>query len=106
MRVVYPSNRYLAPRVRLFLDALIGGYASSIDRMKVLDGAPDAARSRARRNARHGTSEARHDSCARGPAASRRHRRSQSFDRDELSDKVDEDPAFASCSAMTVSMTE
>jgi len=30
MRVVYPSNRYLAPRVRLFVDALIAGYDESI----------------------------------------------------------------------------
>jgi DNA-binding transcriptional LysR family regulator len=37
MRVVYPSNRYLAPRVRLFIDALIKGYGESIHRARMLD---------------------------------------------------------------------
>jgi DNA-binding transcriptional LysR family regulator len=46
MRVVYPSNRYLAPRVRLFVDALIEGYGASIDRARVLDRAPAPRRSR------------------------------------------------------------
>jgi DNA-binding transcriptional LysR family regulator len=36
MRVVYPSSRYLAPRVRLFVEALITGYNESIDRYRVL----------------------------------------------------------------------
>jgi DNA-binding transcriptional LysR family regulator len=40
MRVVYPSNRYLAPRVRLFVDALIDGYGASIDRARMLDRGP------------------------------------------------------------------
>jgi DNA-binding transcriptional LysR family regulator len=30
MRVVYPSSRYLAPRVRLFIDALVKGYNESV----------------------------------------------------------------------------
>jgi DNA-binding transcriptional LysR family regulator len=42
LRVVYPSNRYLAPRVPLFLDALIEGYAASIDRGRMLDRVPPA----------------------------------------------------------------
>jgi DNA-binding transcriptional LysR family regulator len=40
MRVVYPSNRYLAPRVRLFVDALIDGYSASTDRARMLDRGP------------------------------------------------------------------
>ena len=35
MRIVYPSNRYLAPRVRLFVDALVEGYNASIDQLRV-----------------------------------------------------------------------
>jgi DNA-binding transcriptional LysR family regulator len=42
MRVVYPSNRYLASRVRLFVDALIEWYDASIDRARMLDRAPAA----------------------------------------------------------------
>ena len=37
MRVVYPSSRYLAPRVRLFLDALIEGYGASQERARMLN---------------------------------------------------------------------
>ncbi len=40
MRVVYPSNRYLASRVRLFVDALIEQYDASIERARMLDRAP------------------------------------------------------------------
>jgi DNA-binding transcriptional LysR family regulator len=48
MRVVYPSNRYLAPRVRLFVDALIAGYNQSLgadDRRKT----PQPAATKGRR---------------------------------------------------------
>jgi DNA-binding transcriptional LysR family regulator len=34
MRIVYPSNRYLTPRVRLFVDALVEGYNASIDQLR------------------------------------------------------------------------
>jgi DNA-binding transcriptional LysR family regulator len=43
MRVVYPSTRYLAPRVRLFVDALIDGYNNSVERARMFDHAPAAA---------------------------------------------------------------
>ncbi len=42
MRIVYPSNRYLAPRVRLFVDALIEGYNTSVERARMLDCSPAA----------------------------------------------------------------
>ena len=38
MRVVYPSNRYLAPRVRLFLEALVAGYTDAFASGWVNDG--------------------------------------------------------------------
>jgi DNA-binding transcriptional LysR family regulator len=31
MRVIYPSNRYLAPRVRLFVETLVAGYTDAFD---------------------------------------------------------------------------
>jgi DNA-binding transcriptional LysR family regulator len=31
MRVICPSNRYLAPRVRLFVEALVAGYTDAIE---------------------------------------------------------------------------
>jgi DNA-binding transcriptional LysR family regulator len=34
MRIVYPSNRYLAPRVRLFVDALVEGYNAPIEQLR------------------------------------------------------------------------
>lgn len=40
LRVVYPSNRYLASRVRLFIDALIKGYNESNERARILDREP------------------------------------------------------------------
>jgi DNA-binding transcriptional LysR family regulator len=48
MRVVYPSNRYLAPRVRLFLDALIDGYSASVERARMLEQPPVVAARRSR----------------------------------------------------------
>jgi DNA-binding transcriptional LysR family regulator len=38
MRVIYPSNRYLAPRVRLFVEALVGGYTDAFENGWVNDG--------------------------------------------------------------------
>ena len=43
MRVVYPSNRYLPPRVRLFIDALVKGYGESLARERILDRQPRPA---------------------------------------------------------------
>ena len=37
MRIVYPSNRRLAPRVRMFSDALIAGYNASIEQSQFLE---------------------------------------------------------------------
>jgi DNA-binding transcriptional LysR family regulator len=42
MRIVYPSNRYLSSRVRLFVDALIEWYDAAIERARMLDRAPAA----------------------------------------------------------------
>jgi DNA-binding transcriptional LysR family regulator len=38
MRVIYPSNRYLAPRVRLFVEALVAGYTDAFASGWVNDG--------------------------------------------------------------------
>jgi DNA-binding transcriptional LysR family regulator len=38
MRVIYPSNRYLAPRVRLFVEALVSGYTDAFASGWVNDG--------------------------------------------------------------------
>jgi DNA-binding transcriptional LysR family regulator len=38
MRVIYPSNRYLAPRVRLFVEALVAGYTDAFASGWVDDG--------------------------------------------------------------------
>jgi DNA-binding transcriptional LysR family regulator len=49
LRILYPSNRYLAPRVRLFVDALIEGYGASLERARMLDRAPARAKKTAAR---------------------------------------------------------
>jgi DNA-binding transcriptional LysR family regulator len=55
MRVLYPSNRYLPPRVRLFIDALVKGYGESLARERILDRRPQPdpppRRSRRRKDA-------------------------------------------------------
>lgn len=37
VRVVYPSNRYLAPRVRLFVEALVAGYNNAFENRTVAE---------------------------------------------------------------------